>query len=105
MRFCKAINKDINEEAGGMRPATSPRRGRKRALNMRIVRSLAGGLVALTIAISVIAAEKPSDRPMTLGDFLGAYARTLNVELPKDAGPATIAAALRAAGVKLGDKL
>ena len=76
---------------------------------MRIVRGFAVGLVAFAlvglIVTPSVAFEKLGDRVPTVGDFLAAYARTLNIELPKSAGADTIMTVLRASGVKLDAKI
>jgi hypothetical protein len=65
---------------------------------MRIVRSFAIGLAVLAL---VATSGAFASNPVTVGDFLSAYARALNIELPANAGTDTVVAALKASGVKL----
>lgn len=71
---------------------------------MKTFRGLALGFaaVALTGALSTasLALESPGQSP-TVGEFLGYYAKALNMELPASADPVTVREALRATGVKV----
>ena len=65
---------------------------------MRIVRRFAVGLAVLAL---VATSGAFASNPVTVGDFLSAYAKALNIELPPNAGTDTVVAALQASGVKL----
>ena len=65
---------------------------------MKIVRGVALGLAALTMFGSAALA---ANSPVTVGDFLTAYAKAMKIELPASTTPDAVAAALKASGVKL----
>jgi hypothetical protein len=69
---------------------------------MKIVRGFAVGLAVLAMVLLVPsgAYANAANNP-TVGDFLTAYAKALNIELPANATSETIVATLRASGVKL----
>ena len=69
---------------------------------MKIVRGFAVGLAALAMVVLIPSGAYASTTSNpTVGDFLSAYAKALNLELPANASALTVAAALRASGVRL----
>ena len=70
---------------------------------MKMVRGFALGLAVLAIVFLMTpsgAFANAATQP-TVGDFLTAYAKALNIELPASAGADALVASLRASGVKL----
>src|SRR5436309_6610716 len=70
---------------------------------MKIVRGFALGLAALAMVFLMTpsgAYANAATQP-TVGDFLTAYARALNIELPASTGADALVPSLRASGVKL----
>ena len=65
------------------------------------IRSLVIGLAALALVVSSGAFANVAGSTATVGDFITAYARAMNIELPANAGTDTMVAALKASGVKL----
>ena len=75
---------------------------------MRIVRSFALGLAALTVIALIVTpsgAFAQADGASTVGDFLASYAKALRIELPATASPEIVITALQASGIKLDAKL
>ena len=68
---------------------------------MRSVRGFALGLAAIALVVTSGAYADVAGNSVNVGDFLSAYARALNIELPANAGTDTLVAALKASGVKL----
>jgi len=75
---------------------------------MKSVRGIALGVAALALIVVLMAPAANSlaaGAPKTVGDFLTAYARALNIELPANAAPEAVIETLRASGVKLDAKI
>jgi hypothetical protein len=75
---------------------------------MKSVRGIALGVAALALIVVLMAPAANSvaaGAPKTVGDFLTAYARALNIELPANAAPEAVVETLRATGVKLDAKI
>ena len=70
---------------------------------MKMIRGFALGLAALAIVFLMTPSGAFADAAAhpTVGDFLTAYAKALNIELPASAGADALVASLRASGVKL----
>ena len=68
---------------------------------MRSVRGFALGLAAIALVITSGAYANVASNTVNMGDFLAAYAKALNIELPANASADTLVAALKASGVKL----
>src|SRR5262245_38452682 len=68
---------------------------------MRLVRVIALGVSIGAAALMLQAGAFAATSNPTMGDFLSAYAKALNIELPANATGETVVAALRASGVKL----
>lgn len=71
---------------------------------MKSLRGIVLGMAVLALILVSAApvwAANDAGTPKTVGDFLAAYARAMNIELPADASTETVIAALRASGVKL----
>ena len=72
---------------------------------MKIVRGIALGMAALALVVVSaapgLADSNAASTPKTVGDFLAAYARALNIELPASASSDAVVATLRASSVKL----
>jgi len=67
---------------------------------MKIVRGFALGMATLAV-VFFAAGGAYADTPVTVGDFLGAYAKAMNIQLPANADSDAVVAALKASGVKL----
>ena len=75
---------------------------------MKSVRGIALGVAALALIVVLMAPAANSvaaDAPKTVGEFLTAYARALNIELPANVAPEAVVETLRASGVKLDAKI
>ena len=75
---------------------------------MKSFRGIALGMAVLALVVVFVApawADPVTATPKTVGDFLAAYARVLNIELPADAGTDAVIATLRASGVRLDGKI